>query len=149
LAQTEGVSEKTEQHTSVFLLVNVSSRTCALDGYPSLTLLDKKSHALQYGYSHRGDQMITSAPPRRVRLAPRQSAFFAFNKNVCIGHTNRYARTLRVVLPGGRSTWTIDLGPGAVDYCGRRDPGHAIAVSPVVPRFIDAFCVSQASCRRR
>ena len=149
IARTEGMSEKTQQHTTAFLLANVSSRTCRLDGYPSLALLDGRGRALSFVYPRRSDQMITAARPVEVRLAPRQSAFFAFNKNVCVGHTNRYARTLRVVLPGGQSRWTVDLGPRAVDYCGGGDPGHVITVSPVESRFSGAFCLSQGPCRRR
>jgi hypothetical protein len=39
---------------------NVSSRSCALAGYPTLALLDRSGRALPFGYRHDGDQMIGS-----------------------------------------------------------------------------------------
>jgi hypothetical protein len=142
-------AEKTEQHTSTVSITNVSSRSCSLDGYPALALFDATGRKLPFSYAYRGDQMITAARPVPVRLGARSSAFFAFNKNVCISLTYRYARTVRVMLPGRRLSRTVQLPRRAVDYCGRRDPGHIVTVSPIVRRFLDAFCLSQGPCRRR
>jgi hypothetical protein len=149
LALREPVTEKTQQHTKALSVRNVSSRSCVLAGYPTLALLDGSGNELPFSYRHQGDQMITAAGPGLVRLAPRSSAFFAFNKNVCVGLTSRYAQTLRVMLPAGRSSRSVELGPRAVDYCGRHDPGHVVTVSPIEARFFDAFCLAQAPCRRR
>jgi hypothetical protein len=149
LTLREPVTEKTEQHTTAISVRNVASRACALMGYPTLALLDRDGRALSFSYRHQGDQMITAARPRLIRLAPERSAFFAFNKNVCVGRASRYAQTLRVTFSASRSIRTVRLGQRAVDYCGRHDPGHIVTVSPMEPRFFAAFCLSQQPCRRR
>ena len=149
LALRGPVTEKTQQHTTALSVRNVSLRSCALAGYPTLALLDRSGRELPFSYRHDGDQMVTAARPSVVRLAPRSSAFFAFNKNVCVALTHRYAETLRVLLLAGQQSRRVKLGPRAVDYCGRADPGHVVTVSPIEARFLDAFCLSQASCRRR
>jgi hypothetical protein len=145
----EGLSEKTEQHTTALSIQNIASLPCVLYGYPTLDLLDSTGHTLPFSYRHQGDQMITAARPRRVRLGPSGSAFFAFNKNTCVGRASRFAQALRVMPPAGRASRVVQLGSRAVDYCGSRDPGHVVSVSPFESRFHDAFCFSQGPCRRR
>jgi hypothetical protein len=141
-------AEKTEQHTTALSITNVASRSCSLNGYPALALFDGSGRTLPFAYAYRGDQMITAARPMRVRLAAGASAFFAFNKNACIGLTHRYARTVRVMLPARRLGRTVRLPRRLVDYCGPRDPGHVVTVSPIVRRRLDAFCLTQGTCKR-
>jgi hypothetical protein len=149
LALREPLTEKTQQHTTALSVRNVSSRSCALAGYPTLALLDRSGRELPFSYRHDGDQMVTAARPNVVRLAPRSSAFFAFNKNVCVGFTHRYGETLRVIVPAGQRSRRVELGSRAVDYCGRADPGHVVTVSPIEAHFLGVLCLSQTSCRRR
>jgi hypothetical protein len=143
-------SEKTEQHTAGVTLRNLSASPCSLDGYPTVALSDGRGRRLHFDYRHQGDQMITSARPRLVRLDTNASAFFAFNKNVCVSYSDRYARVLRVTLPGRQTGRSIGLPRyPIIDYCDRGDPGKTITVSPIVRRSQDALCLSQRSCRRR
>ena len=143
-------SEKTQQHTVTLRLMNVSRKTCTLSGYPAVSLTDSSGRPLPFAVRHGGDQMITGARPALVRLAPRASAFFAFNKNVCVGGSDGLAGTVSFILPGGHGSRSVRLPRSTrIDYCGTNDPGHTIAVSPVVARQSAAYCLKQGSCRRR
>ncbi len=143
------VSEKTEQHTATVTLTNLGSASCTLDGYPVIALLDSRGRILPFIYSRRGDQMITSARPEPLHLQAGASAFFAFNKNACVSFTNRYARTLRVTLPGSRASRSIQLPRyPIIDYCQGNDPGATVTVSPIGRTRAEAFCQSQGACRR-
>jgi hypothetical protein len=142
------VPEKTEQHTATVSLTNLAVTTCRLDGYPTISLFDAHGR-LHFLYSHRGDQMTTGARPDPIALRPRVTAFFAFNKNVCITLATRVARTLRVILPGSRASQSLVLPRGLfIDYCRSSDPGGTVTLSPFELNLKDTACRSQRSCRR-
>jgi hypothetical protein len=144
------VSEKTEQHTATVTLTNISPTACRLDGYPTIKLFDSRGGALPFIYSHRGDQMITGARPPSIDLRSRVSAFFAFNKSVCVTLTTRFARTLHIALSTSPASHSIRLPRyPIIDYCPTSDPGATITVSPIEPSLKEAACLSQRSCRRR
>jgi hypothetical protein len=136
------VSEATEQHTLALRLVNRGSRTCALDGYPRVQLLDRRG-VIPFPIQDAHDQMITTRPPERVTVRPGGAAFVILNKNTCVNPVSSSVR---------RSTTVIEVGmrgaPGAAvlkvprrvpfpwrvpDYCGKGQDGSTIAVSPFEP----------------
>jgi hypothetical protein len=150
LAVEPAGSEKTEQHTATFKLTNSAATACRLDGYPTITLFDGRGRLLPFIYSHRGDQMVTGGRPILINLRSRDSAFFAVNKNVCVTHTTRTARMLRVALPASPAKRSIALPRyPIIDYCARSDPGAIITVSPIERTRQGTSCLSQGSCRRK
>lgn len=103
------MSEKTEQHTAAFALANVARRSCSVDGYPTVTLVDSASRLLPFAYGHRGDQMITAAKPKPVRAPGGGSAYFELNKNACVSFTRRQAAEIHVRLPGSPGSLSLRL----------------------------------------
>jgi Domain of unknown function (DUF4232) len=131
-------SPKTEQMPVNVFLTNRRSQACILDGYPMITLFDRQGRALSYLYRHAGDQMVTSARPRTVRIRAGGTAVFVFNKNECVltpaAEQRRAALTLRVALPGSRQTQAVRMPRRwYFEYCGGRDMGRIITVSPIEP----------------
>ena len=126
-----GVSEKTQQETAIFVLRNVSSRRCELDGYPVVALwtaLTAHGRYLPFRYRDHGDQMLTSAKPHQVALAPGGRAYFGINKNACVGRSTANARYL-TIFPLGQLHQRLSKYP-VLGYCGMHDPGHVVDISP-------------------
>jgi hypothetical protein len=144
------VSEKTGgQATLPLVLTSSASTPCVLDGYPSITLLDRRGRLLRFSYRHNGDQMITGALPKPVPMRRGTSAYFGLNKTGCQVYTTRNARTLRIALPDSGRTKTLRLQHYPIlNYCGQGFFAH-VAVSPFEPRRDAVGCVSQNSCQRR
>lgn len=141
------VSEKTEQHTATFSLLNIGSSSCALDGYPVVTLFDSRGKLLPFLYGHSGDQMITAAAPKTVRVPAGGTAYFALNKNACVSATSRVATEIHVRLPGGSGTLVLRLPHyPLVEFCPAGDPGDGITVSPFEPTLSATACRSQRAC---
>src|SRR5690349_6180631 len=112
------VSPQTEEHADWYTLTNHGPAACVLDGYPAVTL-------------YRADG---------TRLRPGASAWVLVAKNACIGPGRWRAARIRIALPGQRHesvTGPVAAGHGGVamlDHCrDPRDPGEAVAVSPVEP----------------
>jgi hypothetical protein len=121
------VSEATQQETRIFVLRNVSDRPCGLQGRPVVALLTRAhGTVLPFRYRDRGDQMLTSARPHLVVLAPSGRAYFGINKNACVGRATATARYL-TAWPLGQLK--VRLGR-TLGYCGRHDPGHVVDISP-------------------
>jgi hypothetical protein len=132
-----GVSEETGQNTLDVSFTNISPSTCVLDGYPVVKLLDAHGRTLGFGYSHRGDQMTTSARPSPVYLPPKGQAWARINKYRCDIATTDVASTVVFYPPhhGGSVSMTKSEYP-VFDYC--QEPASlTVAVSPFEP--IDAF----------
>jgi Domain of unknown function (DUF4232) len=144
------VSEKTgAQATLPLVLTSHATTPCVLDGYPSIALRDRHGRLLRFAYRHNGDQMITGALPKPVRLRRGVSAYLALNKTGCQVYTTRNARTLRIALPGSRETRTLRLHHYPIlNYCGQ-GLFSRVAVSPFERRPGGWACVAQNSCRRR
>jgi hypothetical protein len=143
------VSEKTEQHTAAFVLINEGRGACTLDGYPAVRLLDTHDQVLPFAYGHRGDQMITSAAPKVVTVPAQGSAYFEFNKNACVNRNRVAARSMQVKLPGSGVALTVSVARYPIaDYCGARDPGNGITMSPIEATLAAASCHSQGPCGR-
>jgi hypothetical protein len=107
LARTGLVPEATQQHTWVIGLRNTGAARCVLDGYPGITLLDSHRARLPYSVHRGGDQMLTSAAPMPVWLAPGGTAYFGINKNACIARSTDLATVIRVIPPGARTALTL------------------------------------------
>lgn len=133
------VTEATGQNTVSVVLTNRLSRSCTLEGYPTIALLDGHGRKLSFTYSHHGDQMITSKKPAEVRVPSKGSAIFLFNKYRCDIRQLDVARTLRVALPGSDVVRAVRLQYSAnIDYC--REPASLIvAVSPIERRLENAL----------
>ena len=120
------VSEKTQQETRILVLRNASSKRCGLDGYPVVALIGAHGRVLPFRFRDHGDQMLTSKSPHLVVLAHGAKAYFGINKNVCVNGSTATARTL-TAWPLGQLTVRL---AHSLDYCGRRDPGHVVDISP-------------------
>ena len=121
------VSEATQQHTRILVLRNVSQRRCGLDGRPVVGLLTSvRGRVLPFRYRDRGDQMLTSAAPHLVVLAPGGHAYFGINKNACVTGATATARYLTA---GPLGQLKVRLGR-TLDYCAAHDPGHVVDISP-------------------
>jgi N-acetylmuramoyl-L-alanine amidase len=121
------VSEATGQHTLALRLRNHGA-ACRFDGYPRLTLLDRRG-AIPFAVTHSGDQMITERPPQRFVVPHGGTAFVVMNQYRCDLGDKRTAVVVR--LPGARLRITDKLRRPR--YCGRGDPGSTLAVAPFVP----------------
>jgi hypothetical protein len=134
------VSEATGQHTLALRLENRGSVTCVLDGYPRVQLSDAKG-VIPFVMKRGGDQMISSDPPKPFNVAPRGRALVVINKYRCDSGALRGTREIRIssdTQASGSVSITFEH-PHSVpmpyripDYCGRRDPGSTLTVSPFV-----------------
>lgn len=125
------VSEATGQHTLQIELAN-HGPACSLKGYPAIQLLDPRGHALAFSYSHKGDQMIPAASPKRVELTKDKPAYFEFNKYRCDIRSLDGAVSIRVTLPGSSTATTVVFPKGSrsIDYC-HEAPSLTVDVSPI------------------
>jgi hypothetical protein len=123
------VPEKTQQATVILVVRNSSARRCELDGYPVVSLVTAHGRVLPFRFRDHGDQMLTSARPHPVLLAPGGAGYFGINKNACVGRSAGLARYL-AIFPPGQLRRRLRRYP-LLDYCGRRDPGHVVDISPV------------------
>jgi hypothetical protein len=120
------VSEATEQETRIFVIRNVSSKSCGLDGYPVVTLFTARGGVVSFRYRDGGDVMLTSSKPRLVVLARGASGYFGINKNACTLQANEIALYVAAFPP----VQLIGL-TNSLDHCSAKDPsGHVIDISP-------------------
>lgn len=133
LTAGQPVDEATGQHTVLLVLRNVSSRACYVKGYPRVALIDNRGRALPFRYVNGGGMMLTDSRPQTVQLGPGGSAYFAVNKYRCdLGDGARAVR-IRIGVPTRRSFLGLELpNYRSLHFCGRRDPGSAVHVSPLV-----------------
>jgi hypothetical protein len=134
------VSEATGQHTLPLRLENRGSVTCVLDGYPRVALYDANG-VIPFVVKRGGDQMISSDPPKPFKIPPDGRAFVVINKYRCDRGPLRGTRQVRISSDrqaSGSASITFE-DPHNVptayripDYCGRRDPGSTLTVSPFV-----------------
>jgi hypothetical protein len=135
------VSPQTEEHADWYTLTNHGPSACVLDGYPAVTLYRADGTRLWFRHADaRHSQYLTSAPPHAVLVRPGASAWVLVAKNACIGPARWSAARIRIALPGQRHesvTSPVAAGHGGatnLDHCrDPRDPGQAVAVSPVEP----------------
>lgn len=136
------VSEATEQNTLLLVLRNDSPTGCDLRGYARVSLLDAAGSALPFRYRRTGDQMLTSARPTVVPLAPGASAYLGINKNTCETGGTIASSTIRLTPPGASQPLTLTLSSlfqGRLGYCGAGNPGHTVDISPVEPTTAAVF----------
>lgn len=139
LAFGQEVSEATEQETLPLVLHNLSTTGCDLRGYPRIALLDSRG-TVPFRYRGQGDQMLTSRPSALVSLPPGGDAYLALNKNTCVGRDQRAATQIRVTPPEEHHPLSLRLAHYPIlGYCGPRDPGHTIDITPVEPSFRALF----------
>jgi hypothetical protein len=130
-----GVSEATQQESRLFEIVNSGQSTCALDGYPLVTLQTGRGTGLAFTTAHSGDQMVTSARPRPVELLPSHSAWVMINQNACVGRQQSApAMRANLELPARRSVLAAHIGRyPIIAECLPADAGRILQVSPIKP----------------
>jgi hypothetical protein len=125
-------SEPTGQHTLAFGLRNRARDRCFLFGYPRVTFLDNAG-AIPFTILHHSDQVLTNTRPVRIVVRSRKAAFVVVNKYRCDGGDRRIARSVRLSLPRdtrGGGLVAVVSPPNWIAYCGPRDPGSEVHVSP-------------------
>ena len=135
------VSEATGQHTLALRLENRGSVTCVLDGYPRVVLYDTHGVIIPFVVNRGGDQMISSDPPKPFKIPPHGRAFVVINKYRCDRGGLRLTRQITIssdTQVSGSAAVTfknpreVPMAYRIPDYCGRRDPGSTLTVSPFV-----------------
>ncbi len=120
-------------------VTNVGHVACYLFGYPGISLYDAQGVLLPLSYAWRGDQMVTTSPPRQVNLAVGATGFVLINKNVCVGSSVADAATLRFIPPDDTGALVFDNPPGGLASCEPGDVGMTLDISPIEPTETAAF----------
>jgi hypothetical protein len=89
------VVTKTQQSPLLLALVNLGSRTCALDDYPRIQLDTSAGSDDPFVYRDRGDEEVTHAAPSPIALRPGAVAWVMINKNHCTVHALGAVHTLQ------------------------------------------------------
>jgi hypothetical protein len=108
--------------------------TCRSDGYPELTLLDRRREVLPIEVRQGGGMMVGSQPPRPVVVRPGGVAWIVFEQYRCDLGGGRAVGTALVRLPRTTEALRLRFAPGREElhFCGKGDPGSTVFVSPVV-----------------
>jgi len=133
LAQGREVTPPTGSHTLSLVFRNRSRTACVLYGYPGLAFDDGRHTALPFEISYAGDQVVTSARPRRVLVRAGRSAYALVDKYRCDRGDRLRARNVRVAFPGSGLLLTLRLHAVDISWCGPRDPGSTLTESPFEP----------------
>ena len=126
---TQPVGEATNQRTQDWSFTNVSTATCYLYGYGTVTALDSAGQTLDFTVSH-GDQETTAGPPLPVFLAPGSEAWLRFNRDGCALQAPDSATTTLLDLPAGGGRLRLAT---RFAYCPSQTDGTVLAVSPFEP----------------
>ncbi|HET6818759.1 MAG TPA: DUF4232 domain-containing protein [Mycobacteriales bacterium] len=134
------LSEATQQESRLLQLLNAGDTTCDLEGYPSVRLSTSRGSRVAFTVGHNGDQMVTSARPRRVELRPDASAWVIINQVVCVnGMQGPPAMRISVRMPGSGRELNAGIGRYPImGQCPPGDPGRVLEVSPIEPTVADA-----------
>jgi hypothetical protein len=138
LALGRPMSGISQQETLVFNLTNISGTGCDLQGYPGVSLFTVAGRLLPFHIRWGGDEVLTTARPALVPLAPGATAYIGINKNTCVTHYYRAAHIFQVIPPNDYQplTFTKPRFP-VLSYCRAGDLGHTVDVSPVEPTVRD------------
>lgn len=81
------VSPASQELAFTLSLTNETSKSCTVDSYPILKFTDAEGHVVAFRYSHRatGGYAMTKAPPTKLVLQPRRSAYVLVAKSSCVG----------------------------------------------------------------
>jgi hypothetical protein len=120
------VSAATGQNPVVLRVMN-RGPACVLTGYPGLRFLDRNGAAIPFVVRGSGDQMVTAARPRAVRMRHGGTAFFAINRYRC---DRGDVTTVAAVAVTIRSHALRPVPEIRWGYCGAGDPGSIVHVSP-------------------
>ena len=135
-------SEPTGAHTAPLRITRIGTQPCALEGYPTVALLNARRQKLDFRYSHRGDVVVAARSPQVVHVRGGDSAYVLLDKFRCDLRTVSLARWLRVGLPGVRGRLVLRLPRyPMIEYCPAESASRTIAVSPIASR------LSQAAAR--
>jgi hypothetical protein len=136
------VSPMTGEHAVLYVLANRGPETCAVRGYPLVTLYDANGRALPLRYADGGGTYVTARKPATVVLAHAAMAYVLVAKYRCDAGIARNAATIRLTLLAGhgqvfaaREQVGVPGSSGGLSYCrgGPHDPGQLVTVSPIEP----------------
>ena len=137
LRQAGPVSPATGEHGLWLTLTNLGGSACQLYGYPGVSLYSPEGRLMPFRYLRGNSEYISSAPPRRVVVAPGQAGWILLAKYRCDLGIESTASALRLYPPDGFSYLGLDIdttyGASALSYCqgGAGDPGNSVSVSAV------------------
>lgn len=118
------------------------SQSCVVNGYPAISFFDRRGPLL-FVVNHRGDQQVTSRPPKPVLVRPGRTAYVALQKYRCDLGNLRTADTMTLALPVGvpRGGTVVDLRSlrGRIAYCRGGRTVNVVSVSPFVPSIAAGF----------
>jgi uncharacterized protein DUF4232 len=129
------VSPTTGAHPIALRLVDRGAGTCFVRGYPSVALSDAQG-VIPFVYSHRGDTMVTSRPPRTVPLRPGSSAYVLLDKFRCDLGDRRVSTRVRLWIEGSPMHGaSVALSAMRIALCKPGIPaeGRIVHVSPFEP----------------
>jgi hypothetical protein len=135
------ISPMTGEHADLLELTDRFRRSCAVDGYPRISL-GSRGRRLGFVYAAGGGPYVTKREPRRITLAPGHRGYFLVAKYRCDAGVQYTVTSMHVSLPGARGPITLSLkrqGVSGLDYCARYpgdqrvDPGNRVSVSPAEP----------------
>jgi hypothetical protein len=87
------VAAASGNNPQLWRLVNRSSRSCFLHGYPDLRFFDRAGHLMPFKIVDGGDMMVTSRRPQSVLVKPHGAAWVLFNTFRCdLGERTQAAR---------------------------------------------------------
>jgi hypothetical protein len=132
LAHGATVEGGTQQLAAQFVLRNISSRTCSMRGYPQVALLDGRGKPLSFTDRKGGNELMMSAPPKTVTLAPGIRAFVLILENTCTYHPTAIVSRIRLSLPGHSKTETAGFRSTGFEHCRSNDPsGQVLHISAI------------------
>jgi hypothetical protein len=136
------VGEPTGRHTLVLTFTNRAKEPCGLDGYPVI-VVRSTVRALPFEMRQAGDEVVTGARPRPVRVEARGRAYVVIDKYRCDARDRGRARRVVVQVPGAKAgeRLTVPLPRDGSDFsfCGKGDPGSTISISPFEPSLTAAL----------
>ena len=108
-----------------------------MNGYPTVSVLDRSGRVLPLTYHLGGDQMITPDPPSRVDVQPGGHAVFGINKFRCDEGDKGEAAQVTVTPPGEQTPFSLVLPAGhmSFSYCATPASADIVSVSPVEPDY--------------
>lgn len=134
----EGFGGATGEHELTYAVRNVSSRSCSLNGYPTVRLFDPGPMAFVYDNAPGASAYLSSAPPSQVVIGARGQAYLQVVKYRCDLGQSSLATRIRITLPDRAGVFDELLGPPvasahALGLCTGQphDPGNVVGVTPI------------------
>lgn len=129
-----------------FLLTNVGSASCVVEGYPMVSL-KQNSYGLSFGFKREEGALVAASEPQRVELRPRETAYFVIEKDACAASTPPGVD--HVAISFGNTDRSEASMPTDFAYCTASYSDDFIVQSPVVADLADAYRAAPGLMRCR